>query len=169
MSTTTLRTRLAEATVAVEPPLVFRCEACDRPLEAVEFSTGRHWSIRGLAMRGRRKHKTVLCFGHYVDACRSAKRIDPAEPVPNETDGPAEQEKMSSATVPNETAPEPHPRPGWPTRVRSMSTVQPKLAKAEPAGWRFNMTRRGRREWPGRPPAEGAGGSQRATGGDTGA
>jgi hypothetical protein len=85
--------RLQAATVAVEAPLVYRCEVCSRPLEPVELSTGRHWTARGLAMRARRKHKSILCFDHYVAACRAVRRTVAVESV--------------------------HPKPGWPERKKS--------------------------------------------------
>jgi hypothetical protein len=67
---TLTRPRLAAATVDL--PLTYACQVCDRPLEAVEFTNGRGWSVRSLAMRGRRRFKSVLCFDHYVAAYRAA-------------------------------------------------------------------------------------------------
>jgi hypothetical protein len=70
--TPTLAARLQAATIAVEAPLVYRCKVCEARLEPVEFSDGGSWSVRGLAMRGRRRFKSTLCFDCYMTACRSA-------------------------------------------------------------------------------------------------
>ncbi len=45
--------------------LVFHCEDCERLLESVHFADGSHWSARGLAMHGRRRFKSVLCWDCY--------------------------------------------------------------------------------------------------------
>jgi hypothetical protein len=81
--------RLRAATVDL--PFTYHCQICEAPLEAITFSDGGGWSIRGLLMRGRRRFKSALCFEHYVDACRAARRTAAVEDAP-------------------------YPRPGWPGR-----------------------------------------------------
>jgi hypothetical protein len=50
--------------------LRYDCSVCERPLKPVEFRDGGHWGIRGLAMRGRRRFKGLLCWDCYLTACR---------------------------------------------------------------------------------------------------
>jgi hypothetical protein len=94
---TTLAARLRAETVDL--PLRYDCELCGRPLEPVESSDGGSWSVRGLASHGRRKHKSVLCWPCFVAATRLLR-------------GGAD-----AGLVPNGTAAEPYPRPGWPEIV----------------------------------------------------
>jgi hypothetical protein len=70
MTATLTAARLQAETVDL--PLRYDCQVCERPLQAVAFSDGGHWSIRGLAMRGRRRFKSTLCFDCYMTARRSA-------------------------------------------------------------------------------------------------
>lgn len=44
------------------------CEVCERRLEPVHFPDGECWTVRQLAMWGRRKHLAVLCWACYQAA-----------------------------------------------------------------------------------------------------
>jgi hypothetical protein len=49
-------------------PLVYRCEVCERRLAPVRLARGATWTPQGLAMRGRRRFKSVLCWSCYRKA-----------------------------------------------------------------------------------------------------
>jgi hypothetical protein len=129
---TTTLADLQSETVAVEPPLVYRCEACEARLEPVEFDDGGRWTVRGLVSHGRRRHKAVLCWSCFVAASRLLRGGADAEPVSNETDVQEEQEEMALEPVSNETADAAaYLRPGWPERRSDKPTSRPELPRAE--------------------------------------